>query len=305
MLGTALTLAAGLLLAVQARINGELAQRIGDGLVAALVSFGVAILLLVTVLIGSRRIQRGLMLVRRAVTHGSLRGWHLLGGMGGAFLVTCQGLTVGAIGVALFTISLVCGQTLSSLAVDRAGLAMDSGRPITPRRAVGALLAVAAVALAVGDQLGAPTQPALALLPLLAGLGVVLQQATNGKVRSVADCSVTAALINFMVGGALLLVAVAVEVTIRGLPAPLPADPLLYLGGPLGVLAVAIGAFVVRRTGVLILGLGTVAGQLMAALLLDLLVPAADHRPGATTWAGAALMLVALLTAAGRPVRRG
>lgn len=224
--------------------------------------------------------------------------------MGGAFLVACQGLTVGAIGVALFTISLVCGQTLSSLAVDRAGLAMDSIRSVTPTRIAGAVLAVTAVALAVGDQLGAPTRTELALLPLLAGFGVVLQQAANGKVRAMTGSSATAALVNFVVGGALLLVVVGVDVTVRGLPAPFPANPLLYLGGPLGVLAVAIGASVVRLTGVLILGLGTIAGQLVTALLLDLLIPTAGHRPGSTTWASAALMLVALVIAAGNPVRR-
>lgn len=298
-LGMALTLVAGCLLAGQARINGELAQRIGDGLVAALVSFGIGVAILLAVLVASPRVRRGLGRVRHAAGHGDLRVWHLLGGMGGAFLVACQGLAVGAIGVALFTISVVCGQTLSSLGVDRAGLAMDGTRPITPARVAGAVLAVAAVALAVGDQLGAPTRIGLAVLPLLAGVGIVWQQAANGKIRATAgNSAATAALVNFAVGTALLLVVVAVDVAVRGLPAPLPADPLLYLGGLLGVLAVAIGAYVVRLTGVLILGLGTVAGQLITAVALDLLVPAAEHRPGATTIAGAALMLVALTIAA-------
>lgn len=37
-------------------------------------------------------------------------------------MVISQGLTLGTIGVAVFTVGLVAGQTMSSLAVDRAGI---------------------------------------------------------------------------------------------------------------------------------------------------------------------------------------
>lgn len=56
-----------------------------------------------------------------------------------------------------------------------------------------------------------------------------------------------------------------------------------------------------RLTGVLLLGLGTIAGQLVGALLLDVFVPATGEQLSATAVAGTALTLVAV---AAVPARR-
>jgi transporter family-2 protein len=71
---------------------------------------------------------------------------------------------------------------------------------------------------------------------------------------------------------------------------------VLYLGGAIGAIFIAIAAAVVRDTGVLLLGLGTVAGQLGGALVLDLVLPG-GARPGAATYAGVLLTLGAVLLA--------
>ena len=91
---------------------------------------------------------------------------------------------------------------------------------------------------------------------------------------------------------------------VHGLPAgTLPAQPWLYLGGPLGMVFIGIAAAVVRRTGVLLLGLSMISGQLIGALLLDEIVPERDGRPGANIFVGIAVALVAILIA-GRVSRR-
>ena len=108
---------------------------------------------------------------------------------------------------------------------------------------------------------------------------------------------------NFTVGTVLLLVVAGIVVAARGLPGPLPAEPLLYVGGPLGILFIAAAAAIVPLTGVLLLGLGTVAGQLVGALLLDLFIPADGDHLTAATVAGTALTLVAVAVAA-LPARR-
>ena len=141
------------------------------------------------------------------------------------------------------------------------------------------------------------------MLPVLAGFGVAWQQAVNGRVSAAAGSPLSAALVNFTVGTALLLMLAAVVVTVRRLPGPLPAEPLLYLGGVLGVLFIATAAVIVSLTGVLLLGLGTVAGQLVGALLLDWFLPAAEGQITAVTVAGTALTLVAMAIAA-LPTRR-
>jgi transporter family-2 protein len=113
-----------------------------------------------------------------------------------------------------------------------------------------------------------------------------------------------AALVNFGVGTAALAVAAAVEVGVRGeLPNPMPAMPWLYVGGPLGVLAVGVAAAIVPITGVLLLGLGAVAGQVIGALLLDVFVPAGPSPLAITTVLGTALTLVAI-TVIALPGRR-
>lgn len=58
----------------------------------------------------------------------------------------------------------------------------------------------------------------------------------------------------------------------------LPGAPWLYLGGPLGLIYILIGASMVRVLGVLRLVLGVVAGQLIAAVAID----AAWPEPGTT-----------------------
>ncbi|MBW4704869.1 MULTISPECIES: DMT family transporter [unclassified Micromonospora] len=303
--GIGLATAAGVGVAVQSRINGELGVRLADGIAAAVVSFGlglVVLLVLVPALPGGRR---GLADLRAALRSGTLRPWQMLGGVCGAFLVATQGLTIGVLGVAVFTVAVVAGQSASSLAVDRAGIGPGGRQPVTVARLAGAVLTVLAVLLAVGDRLGNPGTLALALLPLLAGLGLAWQQAVNGLVRAAAGSALTATGVNFAVGTAALLVAFGVDVAIRGGPAGrLPTEPWLYLGGPIGIVFIAVAAALVRFTGVLLLGLATIAGQVVGAVVLDVVLPTAASHPGPATLAGAALTLVAVLVAALGPVHR-
>lgn len=307
----AAALGTGLAVAVQARINGELGQRIDDAVLAAGLSNLGGLVLLAVLTAVRPQVRRGLGRVRIAVRDGTLPHHQLLGGLCGAFLVVCQGLTVAPIGVAVFTVAVVAGQTVSSLLVDRAGLGPADPQPITMRRVVGAGLALTAVVLAVAHRINAALTVWLALLPVLAGAGTAWQQAVNGLVATVARRGgppragmLPAALVNFGVGTTALVTAAVVEIGLRGgSPSPMPATPWLYVGGPLGVLAVGVAAAIVPITGVLLLGLGTVAGQLIGALLLDLLLPAGSGQVTITTLLGVALTLVSV-TVVALPDRR-
>ncbi|MGV9765771.1 DMT family transporter [Micromonospora tulbaghiae] len=293
------------MVAVQSRINGELGVRLADGIAAAVVSFGVGLLILLVLVPATPGGRRGLVALRGALRTGTLRPWQCLGGVCGAFLVATQGLTIGALGVAVFTVAVVAGQSGSSLLVDRAGIGPAGRQPVTPNRLIGAVLTVLAVLLAVGDRLGDQRALALALLPLAAGVGIAWQQAVNGRVRAASGSAMTATLVNFTVGTAALLVTFAVDLAVRGRPAgAFPDEPWLYLGGPLGIVFIALAAALVRFTGVLLLGLATIAGQIVGAVLLDLLLPTAASHPGLDTLLGAALTMVAVLVAAFGPARR-
>lgn len=298
---TAVAVGIGVAVALQARINGELGARIDDGIIAAALSNLGGLSLLVVLAATRPRVRQGLSRVLAAVRDRTLPPYQLLGGVCGAFLLVCQGLTVVTIGVAVFTVALVAGQTASSLLVDRVGIGPGGPQPINPRRVAGALLALVAVVLAVADRIGAPQALWLALLPVLAGMSVAWQQAVNGVVGTFArhhgparEGMLPAALVNFAVGTVALVIAGTAELVMRGLPRPLPGVPWLYLGGPLGVLFVSVAAAIVSITGVLLLGLGAVAGQLTGALLLDLFLPVGHNQLSAATLTGTALTLVAV-----------
>jgi transporter family-2 protein len=141
---------------------------------------------------------------------------------------------------------------------------------------------------------GAPAARGRAVLPLLAGKGGGCQLAGNGRVRAAADDVLAATFVNFLVGTAALVLALGVSMLFDGVPGgALPRNPLLYAGGAIGIGFIAIGAAVVHRVGVLLLSLSMIAGQIVGALLLDVVVPGADA-PGPRTYLGAALTLVAV-----------
>ena len=108
-----------------------------------------------------------------------------------------------------------------------------------------------------------------------------------------ADSALSATFINFIVGTVVLVVLMLGHWTLAGLPKHLPAEPWLYIGGALGCVFIGVTALLVRITGVLLLGLATVAGQLAAALLLDLLLPTSSHALAFSTIGGTLLAIVA------------
>ncbi|TLW93856.1 DMT family transporter [Saccharomonospora piscinae] len=298
--GLLVAVLAGVGMAAQSRVNGELGRELDDAVLAAVISFGGGLVLLLLALALSRRMRAGLGRVRTALRSGGLRSWHLLGGFAGASYVLGQSATVAVIGVALFTVAVVAGQTVSGLVVDRFGLGPAGVRRVTWPRGVGAALMVVAVAASVGGGLAGaePARVWALVLPVLAGVGMAVQQAFNGRVGAAAGSPLTAALVNFTAGTFALLLAWAVSLVAGGgLPDTLPREPVLYLGGLVGVVFIAAAAVLVSWIGVLLFGLASVAGQLLGSVVLDVVVPATAAGVGVTTLLGCGVALVAVVVA--------
>lgn len=288
-----------MLVAVQSRINANLSIEVGGGPIAAAISFGTGLLLAVVIVVSRPAMRASLRDLPQQVRSGGLRWWQLLGGLGGAWLVTTQGIVVVAVGVTIFTVGVVAGQVAGSLVVDRLGLSPAGHLGVTARRAVAAAVALAAVIVATARP--GETQVAFSwvvLLAVSAGVGISVQQAINGRVSAVTGQPMTATVVNFVVGFSGLLVVVVVLLVTGALTfSHWPSQWFLYLGGPIGVLFIALAAWAVRGLGVLVFGLLTIAGQLSGSVLVDLATPGLATL-GWLQWIGLLLIAVAVVLAA-------
>ena len=247
-------------------------------MLGALLNFTVGLLLLI-VLVGARQVTRdALWALPSMVGPTRLPWWTLLGGIGGAIYVTGQSTTVAVLGVALFTVATVAGSTGAGLLVDKIGLGPGGRVPVTAWRVVAALLAVVAVWVGSGgrDAEGAVSIPFL-LLALFAGAAGAVQVGLNGRVSTATGQPLVATLVNFVVGLATLLGIVAMQALLDpdgvGSLQPVAEKPWLLVGGAMGVAFVAGAAWSVRALGVLLLSLIVLAGTLVGAVAVDLVLP--------------------------------
>ena len=125
----------GVLTALQARINGQLGARLDDGLVAAAVSFGSGLVILIVLSAALPAGRRGFAALVDGVRSRGIPWWMLAGGAAGALTVATQGIAVGIIGVSLFTVGVVAGQALCGLdpRPGRATVRRASSRSRCPR----------------------------------------------------------------------------------------------------------------------------------------------------------------------------
>ena len=299
--GLPMAVAAGLFIPLQGRINGALGAALGDGIAAAVVSFSTGLLVMVVISLALPKGRAGLARILPAVRERQFPPYYVLAGCIGALFVFAQSFTVVLLGVALFTVAAVTGQTLSGLLVDRLGIGPAGKRPITGIRVLGSGLTVAAVAWAVSPRFSAEESGLQLLLPLLlpvlAGFLMSFQQAMNGTATVHYGSPIAATLVNFIAGAALLWVAWLVKLAVAGAGNPLPAQWWLYLGGPLGCVFIGVGALLVRSLGVLVTGLGMIAGQLLGSLGLDLILPVPGTVIALPTVLGTVLTLGAIILA--------
>ena len=303
MLATGAALVCGAGVATQSRINAQLGRELDDGTAAAFLSFSTGLLVVAVLALCLPRPRRGLGRLLRSWRSGAIPWWYGLGGLSGAVFVLAQGVAAGILGVALFTVATVAGQTLSGVVVDRRGIGAMRPKPITPLRLIGGAVVLLAAVVALLPQVRLDVAWWVAALPLIAGLGQGFQQAVNGQLREASGSVLSATLVNFAVGTAALGVLFVISLVTNGPPGAPPGNPVLYVGGAIGVVFIAGYAGVVRYIGVLMLGLCAIAGQLVGSLLFDLLAPVADRPVQPTTVIGAAGALLAVALAS-VPVRR-
>ncbi|MFJ2542854.1 DMT family transporter [Microbacterium sp. NPDC087589] len=293
--------AIGVMTAIQARINGVLGVEVDNGIVAGLISFSVGLAALAVVIACIPSARRGVGRLVGGIRDRSVPFWMLLGGACGALTVSTQGITAGVLGVSLFTVGVVAGQTLHGLVLDRIGFGPAGVVAITPGRVLGGALALAAVGISLSGDVLSTAPLWMLLLPFAAGIGIAWQAATNGRLSQRVRSPLAATFMSFTAGTVALLVAAGISIAVRGAPGAPPTEPWLYLGGFLGAAYILLGTFIVAHTGVLLMGLGSVLGQLAASVIIDLLWPAAA---GPAPWQIIAMVVVAVASVAAALPRR-
>jgi bacterial/archaeal transporter family-2 protein len=266
----------GVLIALQARANGELSHLIDNGVQAALISFGSGLFIIAIVAIFSSSIKAGARNLKGAVDRKELPKWTLFAGALGGSFVAVQTHIVPLIGVAIYSVASIAGQTAASLIVDRIGLTGGGKKHITPRRIAAALFTVFAVFISVFDRLdGRDLSLFAVLMGCVAGAIVGVQRALNGQINEHSNQSFTTSFLNFFMGTTFLFIFLLILVAVGPTEfVPLPSGPWwIYTGGVLGVIYIAFTSTIVQHLGVLTFTLFSVGGQLVGSLLIDLYSP--------------------------------
>ena len=266
----------GAMIALQARANGELSHRLDNGLQAALVSFSSGLLIILLITPFSPHIKEGIRNLRGAISRKEIARWKLLAGALGGSFVAIQTQIVPLIGVAIYSVASIAGQTAMSLVVDRIGLTGGGKKLISPRRVLAAALTVLAVLVSVWDRIDANNLSMIAVTAgCVAGAVVGVQRALNGQINEHSHQSFTTSLLNFITGTTFLVILILVGVALgKNELSPLPAGPWwIYTGGVIGVIYIAFTSTIVQHLGVLTFTLFSVGGQLAGSLIIDLVSP--------------------------------
>jgi transporter family-2 protein len=266
----------GAMIALQARANGELSHRLDNGLQAAFVSFGSGLFIIFVITLFNTKIKDGIKNLRQSVATKEIARWKLFAGALGGSFVAIQTQIVPLIGVAIYSVASIAGQTAMSLIVDRIGLTGGGKKLISPRRVLAAFLTVLAVLVSVWDRIDANDLSMLAVTAGgIAGAIVGIQRALNGQINEYSKQSFTTSLLNFTTGTTFLLVLIIAGLILgKNELSPLPSGPWwIYTGGVIGVIYIAFTSTIVQHLGVLTFTLFSVGGQLVGSLIIDLVSP--------------------------------
>lgn len=302
-----LAILSGVLISVQARVNGDLSAALENSMQAALISFSSGLLIISVIAIFNRRIKDGMRAISAAVRSGQLPRWRLFAGMLGGSFVAIQTSIVPFIGVALYTVASIAGQAVVSLLVDRIGITGGGPKTITVRRIGATGITVIAVFVSVIDRLDDSTFSfAAILLALLAGAFVGVQRALNGQINEFSKEGFATSLLNFIMGNLFLAffmlgAFIFARDGVISQWAPFFSAPWwTYSGGLLGVIYVAFTALIVQHLGVLTFTVLSVGGQLIGSLILDLLHPETSGGVGAALISGICLTYLGVIVSGER-----
>lgn len=296
----------GVLIAFQSRANGALSRQLDSGAQAALISFSSGLIVIAIVTVFNPKIRIGLKRLKSTYVNREIPRWRLFAGMLGGSFVAVQSHLVPIIGVALFSVASIAGQTATSLIVDQIGLTGGGPKPISSRRVTAAFITVFAVLVSVLDKLTGVNFSILSvLLAFIGGTFVGIQRALNGQINEFTKQSYATSLLNFVMGTIFLILFLVFLIIVKGEHlVALPKGPWwIYTGGVIGVIYIASTSLIVQHLGVLTFTLFSVGGQLVASLFIDFFSPSEGVSVSWFLISGIAMTYLGVLVGGARQVR--
>jgi transporter family-2 protein len=302
----ALAAVSGVMIALQGKVNGELSARLDNPAEAALISFSSGLIVILLITLVSSQVKRGLRRLGSAIRERKISRWKILAGALGGGFVAIQTSVLPLIGVAIYSVASIAGQTVTSLFIDRIGLTGGGPKLISPQRMGAAAMTILAVLISVADKFGGTQFTLLTIfLAITAGILVGVQRALNGEINEHSGNSYTTSLLNFIMGTSFLTLYFAALLALgRAELTPLPSGPWwIYTGGVIGVVYIAFTALIVQHLGVLTFTLFSVGGQLFGSLLLDLYAPTKGVTVSGYLLAGIVMTYIGVIIGGGKSKR--
>lgn len=273
MFGLIAAIAVGWFTPVQTAVNSRLRQVVGHPLFSSLVSFGVGTLALA----GLHWIWYQSPLPPVGLANGA-PWWIWFGGVLGVIFLTGNIVLFPRLGGVETVVLPIVGQIAAALVIDQWGLFGAAPHGLTLWRILGATVVCLGVFVVVARP-GVANHHAHVrglwgwrALGVLAGVCTATQMAINGNLGVVLGSPISAALVSFGVGTALLLILV---VLLRAWPRRAglrDAEPTvwwMWTGGALGAVYVAGAAALVPMVGAGVTVVAVLAGNMMMSQLID------------------------------------
>lgn len=274
-----IALGAGFILSNQTPINTDLRRFAGSPILSGLISFfvGTLFLALITLLMGGSLLP-GLSFIA------AQPWWIWLGGLLGAIYLTSNILLFPKLGALQTVILPICGQIAMGIVIDSFGLFQSPQIPITIMRAVGFLLLVAGVVIAIvlpallenkkleKQPKGGKSGSLLGwrLWGIVIGMLGAMQQAINGHLGVALHDTADASFISFFIGTVLILiVALIVDKHLPRFSELKKAKPWNFLGGILGALFVFATVVSVPQIGAGLTIMMGLLGQILGSIFVQ------------------------------------
>lgn len=213
--------------------------------------------------------------------------WIWLGGTCGTFIVFLNIICLPKLGSARNVMLLCFGQTMTGLLIDHFGLFGADQIPLDMKRAAGALLVLAGIALVnipagkkseeTGDAKGG-TLIMYMVLSILCGFSCAAQVAINGTLRAQTGSPVSATFISMVVGLISIVILTLIVMILKGKygiydggreHGPLTFRAWMPIGGALAIVIVASNAVAAPVLGTGIVTILNLVGMMAAGLLID------------------------------------